>query len=113
MTDGGFDAIAIDHVYASKAKRLPHLYPFPNSYVYPLIWIQKDSYVRNLSIRALYRREENVPAATLYVGANTVVEHLILSDICVENRTGEEMPFFVNLGTVRTLSQENVRTEEP
>lgn len=107
--DGGYDSISIDHVYASKAERLPHLYPNLKSYVYPLIWVQRDLYVRNLSITALHRREEKVPVETLHIGANTVVENLILDDITVENRTGLEMPFFVNRGNVGALTVRSIR----
>jgi len=105
---GGFNSISIDHIYASKATRKLNLYPYPNSYVYPLIWIEKDIAVRDLSISTLRRQEFNVPVETLHIGSNTTVEHLILDDIIVENKTGQEMPFFVNKGTVKTISARNV-----
>ena len=98
---GGFDTISIDHIYASKAVRKPNLYPYPNSYVYPLIWVEKNIRARNISIAELHRREYNVAVETLHIGANTTVENLILDNITVENRTGLEMPFFVNNGTVK------------
>ena len=105
--DKGFDAISIDNIFASKAKRLPHLYPFPNSYVFPLIWIS-EAIVRNLKISSLHRREYNVPSATIYVGTDTVVDRLILEDITSENYTGENMPHFVNNGTIRQLLQRDI-----
>lgn len=105
---GGFDAITIDHIYASKAVRKPNLYPYQNSYVYPLIWIEKDVCARNISIRELHRREYNVPVETLHIGANTTVENLILENITVENHTGAEMPFFVNNGTVTSGMAKNI-----
>ena len=108
---GGFDAISIDHVYASKAVRKPNLYPYPNSYVYPLIWVEKDIRVRNLSVTELHRREYNVPVETLHIGVNTTVENLILDDITVENHTGAEMPFFVNNGTVKDGTAKNIRID--
>lgn len=109
--EGGFNSISIDHVYASKAVRKPNLYPAPNSYVYPLIWIERDLKVRNLSISTLHRCEYNVPVETLHIGVNTTVDDLILDDIIVENRTGQEMPFFVNRGTVKKISARNVRAD--
>jgi len=108
---GGFDAISIDHIYASKAVRKPNLYPYQNSYVYPLIWIEKDICARNLSITELHRREFNVPVETIHIGANTTVENLILDGITVENRTGVEMPFFVNMGTVMSGKTRNIRAD--
>ncbi len=108
---GGFDSISIDHIYASKAVRKPHLYPYPNSYVYPLIWIEKDICARNLTITELHRKEYNVPVETLYIGANTTVENMILDGITVENLTGIEMPFLVNKGTVINGAAKNVRID--
>ncbi len=108
---GGFSSISIDHIYASKAIRKPNLYPYPNSYVYPLIWIEKDLVIRDLSISSLHRREYNIPVETLHIGLNTSVEHLILDDIIVENRTGQEMPFFVNKGIVKAVSARNIRAD--
>lgn len=110
VTVGGFNEISIDHIYASKAERKPHLYPFPNSYVYPLIWIEKELSVRDLSISALHRKEYNVPVETLYIGQNATVDNLILDDITAENMTGLEMPFLVNKGTVISGTASNIRT---
>ena len=104
----GFKSISIDHVYASKAERKPHLYPFPNSYIYPLIWIEGNLHIRDLSISTVHREEFNVPVETLHIGANTIVENLILDDIITENRTEREMPFFVNKGTVKSISARNI-----
>ena len=108
---GGFDAISIDHIYASKAVRKPNLYPYPNSYVYPLIWVEKDIRVRNLSVTELHRREYNVAVETLHIGPNTTVENLILDGITVENHTDAQMPFFVNKGTVGRLEARSIRVD--
>lgn len=109
-TTGYYDAITLDHIYASKAERLPHLHPNPKGRVYPLIYLQKDTTIKNLSISKVHRREYKVPIETLSIGANAVVENLILDDITVENHTGQEMPFFVNHGEVKRLSARNIRT---
>ena len=106
---GGFDAITIDHVYASKAPRPPR-WPFSKGSGYPIIYVQGDEYVKNLSISHVHRREFKVPIETLHIGANTTIENLILDDITFENHLGTEMPFFVNHGTVQHLSARNLRT---
>ena len=106
-----FDAITLDHIYAAKAERKPHLHPNPKGYVYPLIWVEGNLRVRNLSVTALHRREYNVAVETLHIGPNTAIENLILDDITEENRSGLEMPFLVNKGKVICGTVRNVRAE--
>ena len=68
-TKGGFDAITIDNVYASKAIRYEDRYAqIKSSKIYPLIWIQNDVKIKNLTLRSIHRREYNVPIETLYIG---------------------------------------------
>ena len=112
VTDGGYDAISFDHIYASKATRHLHLYPWPNSRVYALIWISHDTVVKNLSIGHLHRREENNPIATVHVGANTVIDRLILNDVTTENATGAPMPLLHNEGTIRALALRHVYAKD-
>ena len=106
-----FDAITIDHIYASKAERKPNLYPNLKSYVYPLIWVERNLHVRNLSVTSLHRREYNVAVETIHIGQNTTVDNLILDDITEENRSGVAMPFLVNMGTVKSGTARNIRAE--
>lgn len=106
--DSYFDAITIDHIYAAKALRKPHLYPNQNGYVYPLIWVEGNLCVRNLSITALHRREYNVAVETLHIGPNTTVDNLILDDITDENRSCLTMPFFINRGKVKNSIVRNI-----
>ena len=99
---GHYAGISIDHIYASKAKRIP-IYMKDGSYVYPLIWVQENLRVRDLSVRHVRRDEYLFPVETVYVGKNTTVEMLDLQDIQTENHTGQEMPLLRNLGTIQDL----------
>lgn len=106
-TTGVFDAINIDHVYASKARR-EGIHPYPNSYVYPFVYIQEEIKAINLEIADVRRDEYNIPIDTIWIGKGAVVENLILDNVVTENHTGEEMPFFTNLGEVRRLAATNL-----
>lgn len=106
---GTFDNISIDHIYASKALR-DGIYPWPNGFVYPLIYMEDAVRVRNLKITDVYRKEYNIPVQTIYTGWGAVVENLILDTIVSENHTGQEMPMFVNNGKVSKLTVKNLRT---
>ncbi len=101
-TTGTFDAISIDHVYASKALR-DGIYPWPNSYIYPFIWLQDDTRIKNMKISDVYRKEYNIPVETIHIGNRTVVDHLVIDHVINENYTGEEMHVFVNKGSVNRL----------
>ena len=110
-TDGGYDMISIDHVYASKAIRHPHLYPRPNSRVYAPIWISHDTVVKNLSIEHLHRREENNPIPTIHVGKGTTIRRLLLNDVTTENDTDSPMPLLHNEGSIGLLALRHVYAE--
>lgn len=104
---GSFDGITIDNVYASKAVRIPVYAKPEGSYVYPLIYIQENLRIRGLRISDLHRREEINPISTIFVGKNTEIEQLTLTNITTENHTGSaEMPFFDNNGEVKYLKAE-------
>ena len=98
-TTGIFDGIIIDHVYASKALR-DGIFPWPNGYVCPFIWLQDDIRVKNLKISDVYRKEHNIPVETIYIGNKTVVDNLVIDNVICENCTGEHMSMFVNKGNV-------------
>ena len=106
---GTFDAITIDNIYASKALR-DKIYPWPDSFVYPLIYMENAVKVNNLKITDVYRKEYNIAVQTIYTGRSAVVDNLILDTIISENHTGKEMPMFVNDGNVRRLVVKNIRT---
>ena len=104
-TEGLYDSVTFDNIYASKAERLPVYNKKPTSYVYPIIYIEEDTRIKNLRISNLHRREKLIPVSTVYVGADSVIDSLILDNITTENLTGEPcMPLLDNRGTVKHLS---------
>lgn len=107
-TDGYFDEIHIENVFASKAIRHPYLYPWPHEYVYPFIYITDDTVVKNVYVNGVRRSEFNVPVETVYVGKNTIVDKLSLKDVITLNKTEKPMPLLVNKGLIKTLELSNV-----
>jgi len=107
---GAFDSICIDHIYAAKSDR--HLVKFPrvfNYRNYPIIDIESKLDIRNLMISDVYRREYVYAVPTVRIDEETVVENLILQNITAENHTDEEdMPLFVNNGTVKESTVQNL-----
>lgn len=99
-TTGFFDDIRIEHISASKASR-DGIYPWPDSYVFPLIFLQDNTHIRHLKITDLFRRETVNPVETIYIGKNTEIDTLILDTVVTENLTDSPMPFLVNHGRVQ------------
>ena len=107
-TTGFFDGIHIDHIYASKAERLP-VYMKGNGYIYPLLYVQDNTAVKNLTIDAVHRIETDTPVETVYVGKNTPVDNLIINDVVQENHTDKgDMPVLVNKGKIAKLQFTNI-----
>ena len=102
---GGYSGILIDHVYASKAERLP-VYCKEGMYVFPLIWIEGNLAIKDLSISHVHRKESVTPVETIHFGENTCADSVSLSHIFTENATSESMPLFVNYGKIRRLRTE-------
>lgn len=112
QSEGYYDGIFIDHVLASKAVRERDLYPWPDSYVYSLIWIDKETLVKNLKITDLSRKEYNNPVSTVCIRQGSVVERLILDGVFTENCTGDEsMPLIFNEGRIENLVLRDVRSD--
>ena len=107
-TAGYYDALTFDNLYASKAERYA-VYCKGTSYVYPLIYIQEETVVKNLKVHTMHRREYVNPVETVYVGKESVVDSLILENITSENHTEENMTFLVNNGTVKHLVMRDIR----
>jgi len=104
-TEGEYDAITLDNIYASKAVRLPVYNKKPTSYVYPIIYIEEDTRIRNLRISNLHRRERINTVSTIFVGEDNVTDNLVLDNITSENLTGEgEMPLLDIRGCVKRIS---------
>ena len=106
---GLYDAIAIDHVFASKAKLLPVYNKSANQPPYPLIQVQPGVKIKNLKISDMYRREYIIPVETIRIYEGGEVESLILENISIENYTQEkDIPILVNNGTIRHLDTKNI-----
>lgn len=106
-TTGTFDAISLDHIYASKALR-DHIYPWPDSAQFPFIYLQGDIRVKNMTVSELYRKEYNIPVETFFIGEKAEVDNLLLENIVCENHTDQEIPMIVNQGTVRRMETKNM-----
>ena len=107
-TLGHYDGLHFDKIYASKAERLPVYMKF-NSYVFPIIWVQGDTQVKNLTIDGVHRIETDTPVETIHVGKSDV-ESLIINDVTQENHTDKgDMPLFVNHGQIGKLKISNIR----
>ena len=107
---GMFRDICMDHIYASKASR-DGIYPWPDSYVFPFIFMQDDIRAKNVKITNLFRKEYCNPIETIHVGHNVEIDTLILDNIFTENHTGKEMPFMVKHGNVKGLVTSNIIEE--
>ena len=111
-TKGEYDSITLDNIYASKAKRLPVYNKKPTSYVYPLIYIEEDTRIKNIKISDLHRREELIPIPTVFIGEESRIDSLILENITTENLTEDpQMPVLDNRGKVGRLYASNIRAD--
>ena len=108
-TTGYFDGITLDNIYASKASR-DGIYPWPKTYVFPLIYMQEEIYAKNVKISEVHRKEYCIPVETIFVGENAVVEKMIVDHVVTENHTGETMPVIVKKGEVQELTVQNIRS---
>ena len=106
---GLYDAVTIDHVYASKAKLLPVYNKSANQPPYPLIQVQSGVKVKSLKISDMYRREHEIPVETIHIYEGAEVDSLILENISTENHTqGGDMTTLVNEGTIKRLDAKNI-----
>lgn len=109
-TTGTFREISMDHIYASKASR-DGIYPWPDSYVFPLIFMQDEICAKNVKITDLFRKEYCNPIETIHIGHNVEIDTLILDNIFTENHTDKEMPLMVKHGNVKGLVASNIIEE--
>lgn len=107
---GHFDAIAMDNLFISKASR-DGIYPFPNSYQFPLIYIDDETHVRSLSISGLHRKERTLPLDTILVDKKGSVARLTIRDSVVENCTAEPMIFLRNKGAISSITMTGCAAE--
>ncbi len=105
-TTGCFDAITLENIHASKSKRLPiqevHMGD-SKDYHFPFVWIQGETYIKQLSINHLHRREYVNPVDTIRIEKNAIVNALNIYDMTVENHTDSYCSKLTNCGTVKKL----------
>ena len=106
-TTGVFRNISVNQIYASKASR-DGIYPWPDSYVYPFIFMQDDIRAKNVKITEVYRKEYCNPIETIHIGHNAEIDTLILDNIFTENYTDKEMPLIMKHGNVKGLVTSNI-----
>jgi len=113
VTTGKFDAIVLDNISAAKSKRLPvqEMHLGDKSYVFPFIWLQKDTHYGTLTINGVHRREYAENVETIYVGQDVIADRLVVHDITLENHTDKLCLKFANYGTVKEL-RTDLATEE-
>jgi hypothetical protein len=101
---GHYDRIVINNIHAAKAANNP-VYCKTDEFMgrQPIIYVEGNLHVGNLSIYDVHRVEENIPVATIIVGSGTVVEALTIANVSVENRLGKPFPLLVNDGNIRRL----------
>ncbi|MGI6716398.1 MAG: hypothetical protein ACOX3X_04285 [Eubacteriales bacterium] len=103
---GKYDMISLRNIYASKHYRYPDFYT-SESYVFPLIFIERELDIGNLTIRELHRRENETDIPTIFIDQDTVIDNLVITDCSYQNNVGNA-PFLVNKGTVKKLKMDNI-----
>ena len=110
--DGYYDAITIDHVYASKAVRKAVYNKTEKSYVFPIIWVEGGLEIHDLKITDVYRREKITPVETIKISKGARIDTLILDNLSSENQTeAYEIAMLVNEGEVKNLYPGNIRAD--
>ena len=107
QTTGVFQNISVNHIYASKASR-DGIYPWPDTFIYPFVFMQDDIKAKNVEITDVYRKEYCNSVETIHIGHNAEIDTLVLSNIFTENHTDMEMPFMVKHGKVKGLITSNI-----
>lgn len=109
-TTGCFDAITLNNIHASKAKRMPiqeiHM-GNEKDYHFPFVWIQGETKVKTLSVNGLYRREYENPVATIQIDEKAEVDNLVLECISLNNHMSSEVKLIVNNGSIKNLVKSN------
>ena len=108
---GYFDAITLDNLYIAKSTRYAYTYPYPDAYVYPLIYVESGLILKNVCIRDLHRREYQVAVDTMFIAGNTTVDHLTLQNVSTENHTGKSFPLLHNESHIRVLRVDEIRSD--
>lgn len=106
---GLYDNISLQNIYVSKAPRYS-IYCKDDSYVYPLIFIERLLHVGHITIENFHRMEETTAIDTVYVGEKTEVGEMVVSNASQENKTLAPIVFLNNQGSIRKLITFNVET---
>lgn len=114
LTTGRFDAIVLENISASKARRLPvqETHMDDKQYVFPLIWIQEQTHVKTLSIHGVHRREYVNPVGTIVIDPNATVDCLSVQDVTLENHTGKPCAKLHNRGLIKMLLASGIDKDE-
>ena len=99
--------IVIDNIFAEKAPRTEDVFPYKNSYVFPLITI-RDSIADNIIISNVFRTEHTIATPTVYVGENALIKSLSLYNVSQINNLEEKFPVIHNEGTIEKLTLLNI-----
>ena len=105
--EGAFDGITIENVYAAKAEPIrkgDFMQPPRRIHNYPIIRIQGNTKVKNLTLRNIHRREQTLCQELIHIGENCTVDRMIAENMTMKNFTGEPMPLMQNFGSIRHLS---------
>lgn len=104
-TTGCFDAVSLNNIHASKAKRLPiqEAHMHFKDYHFPFVWIQDGTVVNQLSIDHLHRREYQNPIDTIRIDKGATVNNLIINDLTLENHTDKDCEKLHNQGRIKNL----------
>lgn len=112
-----FDNITLENIYASKsgtANITGHDFwteeiMKPHIESTPLLWFAEGVSCGNVSISNVHRIENTVTKApTIQIDGNVSVERLLINDVTQRFVNCEEVPLFVNKGTVEKLIQTNL-----
>jgi len=108
-TNGYFDGIVLNNIFASKAPRLS-VYRKDGTKVYPFIWVEGGLKVKNLSIDNVFRKEMNVAIETIGIDSEAIIENLSLNNIVQENLLSEEFPLIFNKGEIENFNSNGLRS---
>lgn len=101
---GQYDAISIDHVYASFSEGTIDV---PGNY-FPMIAIDRELEIGDLTIEHLYRDERRCPTPTVGIDRNTRIDRLTIREARQRNETGQPIVFLQNRGEIGNLTIERV-----
>ena len=99
---GLFDQISLRNLYVSKAERYTK-YRKDGSFVFPLIWLERDVQVQMMTIAELHRREEVTPVEAIGLDPGAEVQVMVVQNCSQSNLTGQPAPFLKNQGTIHRL----------